>query len=157
MIYCQNCGKRNQDKDNFCINCGKSLVQKDLIKQKFHQKSKKKIYAIFATIIVLITIVIIIIFLLGSNNFVGTWKIIENTNNQSSVGETMTFHSDGRLTQSGSSDSATWKVENNKFCIFTPETDAPMCFDYEFSNGDNQLTLSMYSGIATWRIVLERI
>jgi len=46
---------------------------------------------------------------------------------------------------------------DNKLCIISPEVGAPMCFDYEFSNGGNRLTLTMGNEYGSWRIVLDRI
>jgi len=107
------------------------------------KKAYNKIIASVVVIIVVIVFISIIYFLFlsgGSDSrFVGDWEQV------GAYPAIWTFNNDGSFESMGF-EVATWRINGNQICIkpnemwegFTTE----MCYDFEFSNNGNTLTLS---------------
>jgi len=99
------------------------------------------------------------------NKFIGTWRTVETSLDS----EIWTFYSNGTIKTVSSyleegeeepSISISWsnyEIDDYKLC-FTQAGEygdnPPMCFDYEFSNGNNSLTLSYKAVVA---LVLSKV
>jgi hypothetical protein len=101
------------------------------------KKSNNRLIATIVVIVVVIVIIAIIYFLIGGSDsrFVGEWE-------QEGIQVIWTFYNDGSFESMGVE--GTWRVDGEKFCIKTDilgEFTGEICYDYEFSDNGNTLTL----------------
>ncbi|UCF49739.1 MAG: zinc-ribbon domain-containing protein [Thermoplasmatales archaeon] len=159
--FCLSCGIQLQNTDTPPSNKPNSQEPPATQQQPLEQSGitpaiqpKKSKNILFVSIIAIIAIVIIavlvFIFLSGGvldSRFVGEWEQYD--------AEFMTFDwnfkNDGSLEIMGM-DLATWSVKNNQLCIsydelweeYIPEGSLDeVCYNFEFSDGGNTLTLSL--------------
>jgi hypothetical protein len=117
-------------------------------------KSKKNMFiALIAIIIIVIIIVVIFKFLGGGvldNRFVGDWEQYDD----GFTSLDWTFNGDGSLEIMGL-EIGSWSVEGDKVCLradevwdeFIPQGSVDkICYDFEFSDSGNTLTLSIDDG-----------
>ena len=166
--YCPSCGSKVEKEHKFCLGCGAQLqseeqqipiqpqkqptIQGSNISSMQPKKSNKILFISLIAIIALVIIVVLVVLLFTGggvidNRFVGEWEQYD--------GEFITidwnFKNDGSL-EIMSMDLATWNVKGNQLCIDTnefwdqympEETFDEVCYDFEFSDSGNTLTLSI--------------
>ena len=168
--YCPSCGAKVDEGYKFCLSCEAKLetentpnpenspeepIQQGTMPPAQNKSNKNLLFGLIAIIVIVVVIAVIIIITGGSldGRFIGEWEI-------SSDGfETFNwvFESDGTLKMTGMGmniDIASWSVRGGQLCLnmkenelfgdFLPEQYVDeICYDFEFSNGENTLTLSI--------------
>jgi len=158
--YCINCGNKIPDDVNFCTKCGTKTDTAQQPQQPpqnipaptpampVKPKSKLMIPIIITIIAVIVICVVLFLFVFSnpSGQFVGVWNIDYMTGSSSSDGYTWTFYEDGQMKSVNEEySSVIWSnytVYNDKMCFSSNEYTYYHCYDYEFTEGGNKLTLS---------------
>ena len=162
---CPNCGKEFPDNINFCAGCGVQLVVKQVapivtqpqtvqppIQSPVVQYPKKSKIGLLVGLLVMVAVIIIVIVLLfffvfqsDAGQLVGAWDE-EYQVGVSSSSAIWTFYDDGRVKIANDEySSAIWRdyeVKGGMVCLSSDEYSYYHCYDYEFSEGGNKLTLS---------------
>ena len=115
---------------------------------------KKKRIILTAGIIIIIVIIaaslFFVVFQNDKNKFIGTWSVVENPAG-GVTGGTFTFRDDNKFTCSDGS-YGDYEVKDDKLYLTDPYGGiggpTTACFGYEFSNGNNHLTLKYEGQIA---------
>lgn len=157
--HCSDCGSELMEGSKFCTACGKTVDQQPVTpvqpepqqpvekKQaskppKTKKKPRKKlIMGLLAIIVVAIIVAIIAIYLQGGatplvnadSRFVGEWE-------QQTIGSPILwkFNSNSTLEkESLGNNTGTWNITNSQICLYNDI----VCYNYEFSNDGNILTL----------------
>ncbi len=117
------------------------------------KSNKKLIMVLIASVVIVVVIAVVVFVLLGSgadSRFVGNWQL---EGGDGFTGSTMTFEGNGdwKMGYLGASFKiGKWNVQGDNFCLnmtnWFPEMDYVLgntqCYQYEFSNDGNTLTLS---------------
>jgi hypothetical protein len=158
--YCINCGNKIPDNVNFCTKCGTKTSTTQQPQQPSQNnpastlampvKNKNKlIIPIIITIIAVIVICLVLFLFVFSNpsgKFVGVWNIEYLSGAGSDYEGTWTFYEDGQMKSVNEEySSIIWRnytVYNDKICLSSNEYSYYHCYDYDFTEGENKLTLS---------------
>ena len=111
------------------------------------KKSNKKLIAIILTVVIVIVVVLLAVLLLmgDEGKFYGTWNV-EYMTGSSNPDTKWTFSENGKMESiygTNTPISSTYEIRGGRLCLSFDEYNYYHCYDYEFSNGGNTLTLAV--------------
>jgi len=155
--HCPSCGVGLAEGAKFCLDCGAKVEEipaapvqpqpQQTMPIQAPKKSKTKLIAVIAIIVVAI-IVAAVLFLVvlqdDTSKFIGTWDVeyLEGTTNPNLE---WTFNQNGTLKSKQPGYNPIWsnyEISGGRMCLSSNEYTYYHCYDYEFSDGGNGLTLS---------------
>jgi len=160
------CGAKLEAGAKFCISCGATIKgkatppeqpqtqqpstqpqQQQPVPVQTLKKPKTKLIMLITAVVVIIVVlaVLFLVFLSDdTSKFVGTWTI-EYLHGRTDPDLEWTFYTNGTYKSEQPGYPLIWinfELSGDRFCTSSNEYTYYHCYDYEFSNGGNKLTLS---------------
>jgi len=147
--YCMSCGAELPEGTQFCTGCGTKVEQTPQQPMPIQalKKSKTKLIAIIAIIVVAIIVVAVLFLVVLGNDtskFTGTWTV-EYLVGSTNPNLEWTFNQNGTLKSEQPGYNPIWssyELSGGRVCFKSNEYTYYHCYDYEFSDNGNKLTLS---------------